>query len=102
MFCQVVELKEHVRITQDDFEFDRELERFLKAAEIRVLKYLNRNVYTELPTTPEDNDIVIDDSIKVAILDVAGYMFDNKGMVDSDMIHSIMESSVSHHRIMYI
>lgn len=102
MFVQLSELKDHLRITQDDIDFDRELPRFLSAAEVSVLKYLNRNVYAELPAEPEPNDIVIDDSIKLAILDVAAYMFDNKAMLDRDMVTNIMDATVSHYRIMYV
>lgn len=99
MFLSLAELKRHVRIESDDLDFDTELVRFLKAAEIRVIKYINRNVYETLPETPLDNDIVIDASIEAAILDVAGYLFDNKGALDDDLIYSIMDSIVGHLRI---
>lgn len=99
MFLTVSNLKDHIRIEQDDYDFERELPRFLQAAENKVIKYINRNVFNELPAEPEETDIVIDESIEAAILDVAGYYFDNKGAYDSEMIDSILDSSVGHLRV---
>lgn len=99
MFCHLAELKEHVRVTPDELEFDRELTRALQSAENRVLSYLNRNVYAELPESPEKTDILINDSIKSGILDLAGYYFDNKGSLDAEMVSAILDSTVGHLKI---
>jgi len=102
MFLTVEDYKDHIRLEQDDYDFERELPRFLQAAENTVLKYINRNVFTELPAEPESTDILIDANIETAILDVAGYYFDNKGAYDNDMVNSILDASVGHLRVIEV
>lgn len=99
MFVSVSDLKKHVRIESDDLEFDYELNRFLNSAHNKVLSFVNRNVYETLPDEPLSTDILINDSIRAAILDLAGYYFDYKGSYDANIIHSILESTVGHLRL---
>ena len=99
MFCNVAELREHVRIDAQDIDFDRELSRLLQSSERRVIAYLNRNVYAEMPAEPLETDIEVNESIKAAILDLAGYYFDNKGNIDLSVIDAILDGHVLHLKV---
>lgn len=99
-FVTVSNLKKHLNLTADEVEFDGQLPRYIEAAESRVIAYLNRNVLATLPETPENaTDIEINQSIKLAILDVAAYFFDARGQVDSDILSGLLDSYVGHLRL---
>lgn len=102
MFVELNDLKNHINIDQSEFDFDADLTMTLKSAQRQVVAYVNRNVFETLPDPAEDNDILVDDSIKYAILELAGYMFDNKGAIDSDIVSSILDMTVGHLRIIEI
>lgn len=101
-FVTVSELKEHVRVTSDDVEFDRELRRNIDAAQAKVIAYCNRNIFetvADLPAEPAATDMVQDASIQRAIIEVAGYYFDNKGALDPGMIENMLEALVGQYRV---
>lgn len=98
-FPTLLAFKSHINIEQVDLEFDRQLSYALSASKNKVLSYVNRKVYEVMPEEPELTDILLDDSINFAILDLAGYYFDNKGNLDNHIINSILESTVGHLRL---
>lgn len=103
MLVQLSDLKDHVRLTAEDVEFDRELSRFLMASENRVIAYINRKVHkTSIPEGSPETDVLLDGSIEAGILDLAGYYFDNKGQLDDSMVESILDSTVGHLRIVEV
>lgn len=99
MFVKLSEIKEHVRLTAEEVEFDRELKRNLLAAEQRVKSYINRDFYIELPDEPKSTDILFNESIKTAILEVAGYYFDSKGSISNDIVLSMLNAYVGFLRV---
>lgn len=96
------ELKSHLNLTQDENEFDGELPRHLAAAKEKVKAYINRTVYDsqgDVPAEPESDYIVVNDSISRAVLEIAGYYFDAKGSVNTDMLDNMLEAFVGHLRL---
>ncbi|GEM_PF-3215537 len=98
-FPTVSELKEQLRITNEETEFDNILATDLGAAKGRVLAFLNRPVVEALSNPSVDNEIEVNESIKSAILNVAGYSFDNTNNLDEEMIRAILKSCVGHLRL---
>lgn len=88
MYAHLEELKEHVRITEDDYEFDRELQRMLSSANNVVKAYLTI-------TTDEHPEANL---IKLAVLELACYYFDNKGRLNTQMIDDLLQVTVGHLR----
>jgi len=96
------ELKYHLNLTEDESEFDRELPRHLSAATEKVMAYINRPVYltdADVPADPEAGYIVVNESISRAVLEIAGYYFDAKGSVNTDMLDNMLEAFVGHLRL---
>lgn len=101
-FPTIYDLKSHLNITEDENEFDNELPRHLSAAEEKVKAYMNRTVYaneSDVPAEPESGYIVVNESINRAVLEIAGYYFDAKGSVNSDMLNNMLEAIVGHLRM---
>lgn len=96
------ELKSHLNLTEDESEFDSELPRHLSAATEKVMAYINRSVYlteADIPVEPEPGYIIVNESINRAILEIAGYYFDAKGSVDSEMTANMLDAFVGHLRL---
>lgn len=100
-FVTKSQLKAHLNLTSEDIEFDPQLPRYIAAAQGKVVSFLNRNVYEELPAEPLATDIVINEEIRLAILDIAGYYFDARGNVDEDMVFSLLGAYIGHLRIFH-
>lgn len=98
-FVSKQELKAHINLTADDIEFDQQLPRFIAAAEGKVKAFCNRGIYEVLPVEPLEYDMLVNDEIRLAILDVAGYYFDAKGQIDIDMISNMLDSYIGHYQI---
>lgn len=99
-FVTVSQLKSHLNLTADEVEFDGQLPLYVRAAERKAIAFLNRDVLETLPETPvNETDIAISEDIKLAILDVAAYTFDNRGQVDNDMVINMLDSYIGHLRI---
>ena len=71
----------------------------MAAAQEKVKAYLNRDVFVSLPDSPSDTDILLNDSISRAILEIAGYYFDAKGSVDASMVNNMLDAFVGHLRL---
>lgn len=98
-FPTIFDFKHHLNLTIDEVEYDEELPRHLTAAKEKVIAYVNRGVFESMPSEPASTDMVVNDSISRAILEIAGYYFDAKGAVDSGMINNMLESFVGHLRM---
>lgn len=98
-FPAVYDLKSHLNLTSDEIEYDAELPRHLDAAKEKVIAYVNRPVYEELPDSPLPKYLVVNNSVTRAILEIAGYYFDAKGAVDSSMVENMLDAFVGHERL---
>lgn len=82
MIPSLEELRIQCRIDDDSQEEDKLLELYASAAREEAEKYLNRRIYDE-QVPPDDLDgIVITASIKLRIMQIVNFWYDNRDQQD--------------------
>lgn len=71
------EIKLQCRIDSDDQ--DNLLQVYLEAAKATIENYTNRKLYDTLPDNAPDNAQEITGDLKIAVLMMVAYMFENRG-----------------------
>lgn len=98
-FASLSDLKDYLKITSDETDFDAELPRHLSAAKQKVIRYCDRQIFETLPDSPESTDMLVDDTVNQCILDLASYFFEAKGAVNPEVVEGILDSLVGDLRI---
>lgn len=83
MLLKLPEIKQQCRIDEDATDEEELLTLYAGAAEKRVTSFLNRNIYADEASIPENDPdgLALSDDIKLGMLHLVGHWYENRTAV---------------------